>query len=102
MIVGAILAARMVELARRGFNVVLEHAERAGHSQMHQQHVTRGQVGHQIFGAAAEPSDSLAFQPRDKVLLEGKPQVLAPGFRLDDFCPLHGRLQAPADGLDFG
>ena len=60
------------------------------------------EVRHQIFGAAAEAGHGLAFQPRDKVLLKGKPQILAPGFRLDDFRPLHGGLQAAADGLDFG
>ena len=54
---------------------------------MHQQHVAGGEIGHQIFGAAAEPGHGLALEPRDKILLERKPQVLAPGLRLDDFRP---------------
>ena len=29
-------------------------------------------------------------------------RILAAGLRFDDFRPLHGRLQAAADGLDFG
>ena len=69
---------------------------------MHQQHVARGQIGHQVFGAAAETGHGLALQPRDKILLERKPQVLAPGLRFHDLRPLHGRLQAAADGFDFG
>ena len=52
---------------------------------MHQQHVAGAEIRHQIFGAAAEPGHGLAVQPRDKVLLEGKPQILAPGFRFEDF-----------------
>ena len=69
---------------------------------MHQQHVARGKVRHQILGATAEAGHGLPLQARDKVLLEGKPQILASGFRLDDFRPFHGRLQAAANGLDFG
>ena len=59
-------------------------------------------IGHQIFGAAAETGHGLALQPRDKVFLKRKPQILAPGFRFHDLRSLHGRLQAAADGLDFG
>ncbi len=69
---------------------------------MHQEHVARGQVGHQIFGAPAEAGHGLAFEPRDKIFLKRKPQIFPAGLRLDDFRPLHGRLQAAANGLDFG
>ena len=69
---------------------------------MHQQHVARGQICHQIFGAAAEAGDGLAGQARGKVFLKGKPQIFAAGFGFEDFRPLHDRLQAAADGLDFG
>ena len=69
---------------------------------MHQQHVAGGQIGHQIFGAAAEPGHGLAGQPRGKVFLKGKPQIFAAGLGFEDFCPFHDRLQAAADGLDFG
>ena len=41
-------------------------------------------------------------QPRDKILLERKPQVFAPGFHFHDPGALHDGLQAAADGLDFG
>ena len=91
MIVRAVLAARMMELARRGLAVVLEHAERAGHAEMHQQHVARGQVRQQIFGAAAEPGHGLPLQPGDKILLKRKAQVLAPGFDLDEMRRLPSR-----------
>ena len=104
---GAVLAARMVELAGRvaGFtfrHLAFKHPERTGHAQMHQEHVAGGEIRHQIFGATAEAGDDLAFQPRDKVFLKRKPQILAPGFGFQDFRPLHGGLQAAADGLNFG
>ena len=66
------------------------------------QHVAGAEIRHQVFGAAAETGHGLALQPRDKVFLKGKPQILAPGFRFEDFRPLHGGLQAAADGLNFG
>jgi len=69
---------------------------------MHQQHIARGKVDQQVFGAAAETGHGLALEPRHKILLERKPQVLAPGVRLHDFGSLHYGLQAAADGLDFG
>ena len=69
---------------------------------MHQQHVAGDEVGHQVFGAAAEPGHGLALQAGGKILLKGKAQIFAPGLGLDDFRPLHDRLQAAADGLDFG
>ena len=69
---------------------------------MHQQHVAGAEIGHQIFGAAAEAGHGLPGQPRDKILLKGKAQILAAGFGGNDFRPLHDRLQAAADGLDFG
>lgn len=86
---GAVFAARMVELAGRvaGFafrHPALDHPERTGHAEMHQEHVAGSKIGHQIFGAAAEAGHNLAFQPRDKVF-ERKPQILAPGFGFEDF-----------------
>ncbi len=98
----ALVVARMMELTGRLRGLVLDDAERAGHAEMHQQHVAGGKIGHQIFGAAAEPGHGLAFEARHKIFLEGKPQVFAAGFGFHDFCALHGGLQAAADGLDFG
>ena len=102
VVMRAIVVARMMELAGRLRALVLDDAERAGHAQMHQQHVAGGEIGHQIFGAAAETGHGLAFEARHKILLKGKPQILSPGFGLDDFRAFHGALQAAADGLDFG
>ena len=69
---------------------------------MHQEHVTGGKVRHQVFGAAAKTGHGLARQPRDKIALERKAQVFAPDFHFHNPEPLHHRLQAAADGLDFG
>ncbi len=87
---GAVVAARMVELAGRAAGFAFKylaflHPERTGHAQMHQQHVAGGEIGHQIFGATAEARHNLAFQPRDKIFLKGKAQILAPGFGFKDF-----------------
>ena len=101
MVVRAIPVARMMEFARRLAVPVLDDAERARHTQMHQQHIARGEVGHQIFGSPSEPGHGLAGQPRDKILLEWKPQVFPPRLRFHDFRPLHHRLQSATDGLDF-
>jgi hypothetical protein len=69
---------------------------------MHQEHVAGAKVGHQIFGAAAEPGDGLALQSRREILLEGKAQVGAAGLGFENLRPFHNRLQAAADSLDFG
>src|SRR6201995_6214136 len=69
---------------------------------MHQEHVTGGKIGQQIFSPAPKAGHSLTLEPRDEVLLEREPEVFAPGLRADDLRSFHGRLQAAADGLDFG
>ena len=69
---------------------------------MHQQHVAGCKVRHQVFCAPPEPGHGLALKPCDKILLERKPQILAPGLGVYDFRALHRRLQAAADGFDFG
>src|ERR1700682_6655730 len=102
MSVRAILSSRVVKFARRVLFIVLDDAERPRHPQMHKQHVARGKIGQQVFGAAAETGHDLALEPPDKILLEGKSQVFSPDFRSYNFRSLHDRLQAAADGLDFG
>jgi hypothetical protein len=69
---------------------------------MHQKHVSRRDIGHQVFGAPAKASHGLTFEPPDKILLERKPQILAPDLGFHDFGTFHCRLQAAANGLDFG
>ena len=92
----------MVEFARGFLFVVLNDAERARHAQMHQQDVSGGKVRQKVFGAAAEARHRLSRQPRRKIPLERKAQVFAPDFHFGDPPSLHDRLQAAADGLDFG
>jgi hypothetical protein len=69
---------------------------------MHQEHVARGEVGQKVFGSPAETGHGLARQPLDKIPLERKTQVFAPDFHFHNPKPLHDRLQAAADSLDFG
>src|SRR5579883_2342402 len=101
MVMRLVLVARMVKLARRALPARFADPKRARHAEMHQQHVAGGEAGQQIFGAAAEAGDGLAVQASRKILLKGKAQVPAAGFRLDDPGALHDRLQAAPDGLDF-
>src|SRR5258706_4263935 len=100
MVMCAILVARMVELAWHFLILVLDDAERAGHAQMHQQHVAGGKIRHQVFGATAQTGHGLARKPRDKVFLERKPQVFSAGLGFYDPLTLHDPVQAAAGGLD--
>src|SRR5258707_624295 len=102
MIMRANMAARMAKFARRALILVLDNAKRARHAQMHQEHIARSKIGKQVLGATAETGHGLTLKPRNKILLERKPQVFAPGVRFDNFRSLHHGLQAAADGLDFG
>ncbi len=102
MVMRAISAARMVKFARLLLILILDNAKRARHAQMHQEHLARGKIRQQVFGATAETGHGLTLEPRDKILLERKPQVLAPGVRFHNLGSLHHGLQAAADGLDFG
>ena len=56
------LGALVVIGAGRATPAVALDAERARHAEMHHQHVAGGQIGQQIFGAAAEPVDRLALR----------------------------------------
>ena len=76
--------------------------DRTGHAEVHQKHVARGKISHQIFGAAAEAGDGLTVEAADKIFLKRKSKVFAPNFGFFDPRALHGRLQAAADGLNFG
>src|SRR6516162_2109183 len=77
-------------------------AKRSRHAEMHHQHVAGGQVGEQIFGAAAEPLDPLAFEPGDEVLRQRPAQVAAVRDHLGETRAFHHRRKSAAHGLDFG
>ena len=102
MVVRAVLGARMMEFARRPFVVLLGDPERARHAEMHHQHVAGGKVGEQIFRPPPEPGDGAALEPLDEILRQRPAQVGPARLDLDEPRALHHRLQAAADGLDFG
>ena len=81
---------------------VLADAERARHAEMHQQHVAGGQIGQQIFGAAAEAFDLLALQPLLEILRHRPAQAAVAHLDLFEARALHGGREPPAHGLDFG
>ena len=68
MIVRRMLRALVIVAAERFVAVVPEHMERAGHAEMHEQHVAGGEIGEEIFGAPAEPGHGLAFETVREVL----------------------------------
>ena len=102
MVMRAILNSGMMEFARGFLFVVLDHAERARHAQMHQQDVAGGKVRQKVFGAATKARHRLSGQSGREIPLERKAQVFAPDFHFRDPASLHDRLQAAADCLDFG
>src|SRR5215831_18885795 len=102
MVMSTILAAQMIELTRHLCLARSLDAKRSGHSKMHQQHIAGAKIRHQIFGAPAKAGHSLALEPRHKILLKGKSEVLAAGLSAQDPCALHDGLQSSAHGLDFG
>ena len=69
---------------------------------MHQQNIAGGKVRQKVFGATAKPGHGMARKPAGKITLERKAQVFASDFHFNNSEPLHDRLQAAADGLDFG
>ena len=68
---------------------------------MHDEHVARGQIGKEIFGAAAEAGHRLAFQPLGEILRQRPAQIAAAHFDLDEALALHGGLEPAAYGFDF-
>jgi hypothetical protein len=102
VVMRGVLGPRGVKLAGRGLVVRHDDAKRARHAQVHQQHVARGEIGHEIFCTAAQARDDLPLEPGHEIGLEGKAQIGPAGLRDDDFRTLHDGLKAAADGLDFG
>jgi hypothetical protein len=88
----------LVERLRLG---ALFDAEVAGHPQVHQQRLARGQVGEQVLGAAVELEHSASRQPRGEVVREGAAQVGPAEHDLGDAFSHQHRCQPAADGLDF-
>jgi hypothetical protein len=91
-----------MKFSRHGFAVCERDTKRTRHAEMHQQHVAGGKIRQQIFGAATQPGHKLAIEPRNKILLEWKSQIAAPGLDSRDPLPLHYRLQAATDGFNLG
>src|SRR5215472_13404328 len=73
--------ARMMEFARRPLLAVMAHSERARHAEVHEQHVAGGKVRREVFGAAADARDGLAFEPLHEVARQLRGQARAARFR---------------------
>ena len=102
VVVRPVVRARMVEVARRLVALPLGHPERAGHAEMHQQHVAGGEVGEQVFRPPPEPGDAAPLQPLDELPGQRPAQVGAARLDPHEARALHHGLQPAPDGLDFG
>ena len=102
VVVGKMLRTRVVKPAGHSADPVPQHAERARHAEMHQQHVAGGEIGEQVFGAPAEPLDGLAFEPRLEIFRQRPAQIAAARFDFREARTFHDRRKAAAHGLDFG
>ena len=100
MVVRPRLRARVVEAARRLRLALAAHAERAGHAEMHHQHVARGEFGKQIFRPPRERGDGRPFQPPGEIVGQRPAQVGPVRFDRDEARAHHRGRQAAADRLD--
>src|SRR5271155_2836927 len=60
---------------------------------MHDEDVTGGQIGEQIFGAAADAGDAGAGQPFCKILWQRPAQIAATDFDFGETLPVHGLVE---------
>src|SRR5260370_216144 len=63
VVMGRGRGACMMELARHRSGILVAHAERAGHAEMHQQHVPGSKVRRQVLGPPPAAGNSLPFHP---------------------------------------
>ena len=102
MIVRRELAARVMEFAGALLVAAVQHAERARHAEMHQQHLAGRQVREQILGAPVQALDARALEPLVEVLRKRKAQIRPALLDPHEARALHHGLQAAAHGFDFG
>src|SRR5262245_59392302 len=102
VVVRSCLRALVVIAAGRRLVLLATDPERTRHTGMHERHVARGEVSQEVFGAAAEPSDGRAFEPRYEVLRQRPAQITAPRLNLVEARALHGGLEVAPHRLDFG
>ena len=104
----------MLAIARAGRRLVINivaqflamamriDAHAPGHAQMDHQGLAAVQRRQQIFGAAAQAHDFSPSQPFGKAGRKRDTQIAAPDDGLCDHMAFERRLQAQADGFDFG
>ena len=78
-----------------------EDVKRAGHAEMHEENVARGQVRQQIFRSPAKPGDGLAVQAAREILRQRPAQIGPAHLDPGEVRALHGRRQTAAHRLDF-
>ena len=69
---------------------------------MHDEHLARGEIGDEVFGAADETLDARAHEPPREIVGQRPTQILAVRLDRDEPGALHRRGKAPPHRLDLG
>ena len=103
VIVGRMLRAFVIDSGRAPCRrPSAKHVKRAGHAEMHEQHIAGREIGEQIFRPSAEAGHGLALEAWRKILRQRPAQIAAVNLDLGEARALHRRLEAAAHRLDFG
>ena len=102
MVVRRVPIALVMIATGHGLSAGLGHAERARHAEMHEQDLARVEIGEQVFGAAAEPGDGAALEPRREIPGQRPAQVAAARLDLVETRAVHHRLESATHRLDLG
>jgi hypothetical protein len=102
MIVGHMLDALVMVAAEFFAALAAEDVKRAGHPEMHDQHLAGGEIGEQKLAAAAEAGDGLALELLDEIDRQRPAQIAAARLDFAKALALHHRRQAAAHRLHFG
>src|SRR5579862_7096916 len=105
MIVGGVLGSLVIVIAgarARTGALLGEDVKGTRHAKVHEQHVTGGKIGEQIFGPSSDTRNGAPFQARHKILWQRPAQIAPMDLDLDEARAIHSRLKAAANRLDFG
>ena len=81
---------------------VAKNVKRAGHAEMHQQHVAGRKIGQQIFRPPAQAGHRLAVQALREILRQRPAQIAAVNLDFGEARAFHRGFQTAAHRLDFG
>ena len=95
-------AALEIEIALHSILASLDDAKRTRHTQMHQQGVTRREIGQQILCASPQRVHFLSLETRREVARKWRSQIGAARLDALDASAFHDAAQLTTNGFDFG